>query len=460
MTKLEAHWNTQKTQIYSDATIAVEEVLRGNEIGNQVVIRHLGGEVEDLGQMVSHEPQFTSGERVKIYLKLCEDGKFSVIAGNRGKISLSYQNVEREEIRKNQIINMKTAASLSTSQVYYAYTGIHWSDSSLPVQYYINEKGTPGCTREFEAVQRSFQTWEDDPGSYIDYTYMGKTTRQGGIKDGYNVVSWGSLPEGIHAHTTCWYNITTFHLTEFDIVFNNYDTWSTTGARGKIDVQAVCTHEIGHTLNLQDLYAPECSEQTMYGYGNAGETFQRTLEAGDIAGVRFIYPISTSSATIYPKADAYVDSEHPTSNYGATEYLDVRNAYDSAYRISYLKFNLASIPSEVTLQSAVLQVYSWYLYPFPNKIGVHYSNNTTWSESEITWNNRPSYKSTSESTQTIEKANYWYTWDITTIVQTSNIELTIILSTEETKYLFGTSFSSINNSTSNKPRLNIIYAYS
>jgi hypothetical protein len=49
--------------------------------------------------------------------------------------------------------------------------------------------------------------------------------------------------------------------------------------------KVVLLHEVGHTLHLKDLYAPECSELTMYSYGAYGETKKRTLDVGDIAGV-------------------------------------------------------------------------------------------------------------------------------------------------------------------------------
>ena len=94
--KIESNWNPQKTQIYSDATISVEEVLRGDDVSNQVVVQYLGGEVEGLGQIVSSEASFTLGERVEVYLTTCQEGKFSVVAGDRGKISLSSQNIESE----------------------------------------------------------------------------------------------------------------------------------------------------------------------------------------------------------------------------------------------------------------------------------------------------------------------------------------------------------------------------
>jgi len=460
VTKIESQWDTQKTNICSDVTIIVEEALRGTEIDNQIVIRHLGGEVEGLGQIVSHEPRFMLGERVKVYLTQWEDGKFSVVAGDRGKTSLSVrQNSGSEVMNEKQIICQKTMSSLDSSPVYFSYSGIHWSNSIMPIRYYINQNGTADCTGEFEAVQNSFQTWEDDTGSYIDYTYMGTTTRQGDTYDGYNVVSWGSLNPGTGAQCTIWYNESTLLIIECDLVFNDYYTWSSTGETGKLDIQDIGTHEAGHSLMLDDLYSPECSELTMYGYAEFGETKKRTLEAGDIAGIRFIYPVSSSSATIYPEADSYVDSEYPTLNYGGSSYLYVRNTYDSVYRISYIRFNFTSIPSGAVIQSAVLQVYNLYLCSASTKIGVHQSSNTTWSEFGIIWNNKPTYESLSVSNQTVVTANCSYTWDITSIVQSSisSGKLTAVLKTEATGNLNISFYSGDHGSATERPRLSVMY---
>ncbi len=79
-------------------------------------------------------------------------------------------------------------------------------------------------------------------------------------------------------------------LVEWDMVFDDVDfDWSATGEAGKMDFENIATHELGHAVGLGDLYNSECSEQTMYGYADYGETKKRTLEAGDIAGVQKLY---------------------------------------------------------------------------------------------------------------------------------------------------------------------------
>jgi hypothetical protein len=79
-------------------------------------------------------------------------------------------------------------------------------------------------------------------------------------------------------------------LVEWDQVYDQVDyDWSMTGEPGKMDFENIATHELGHSVGLDDLYDDKCGEQTMYGYADYGETKKRTLESGDITGVSELY---------------------------------------------------------------------------------------------------------------------------------------------------------------------------
>lgn len=79
-------------------------------------------------------------------------------------------------------------------------------------------------------------------------------------------------------------------LVEWDQVYDDVDyDWSAAGEPSKMDFENIATHELGHSVGLGDLYTEECSEQTMYGYASYGETKKRTLESGDITGIRKLY---------------------------------------------------------------------------------------------------------------------------------------------------------------------------
>jgi hypothetical protein len=94
--------------------------------------------------------------------------------------------------------------------------------------------------------------------------------------------------DGVIAVTYIWYNPGTKFAIESDI-FDDDFVWSLTGDPLKMDFQNIATHEMEHTLGLSDLYTSSCSEVTMYGYSDYGETAKRTLELPDITGIQILY---------------------------------------------------------------------------------------------------------------------------------------------------------------------------
>ena len=66
--KQKSSWNKDKTRIYTQATLQVDEYLKGNS-GNSVVVTYPGGEVGDVGELYTHMPRFTNDENVLVFLK-------------------------------------------------------------------------------------------------------------------------------------------------------------------------------------------------------------------------------------------------------------------------------------------------------------------------------------------------------------------------------------------------------
>jgi len=169
---------------------------------------------------------------------------------------------------------------------------------SLPnPTFYVNSNGTTDTDGEFTAIQNSLITWSSVTNSNLLFIYGGTTPRTPTISDGYNDIGWieSNWPYDatvIGANTYSFDGFPSSNLLfESDIRFNgvNY-TWTTAGQTGRMDVQNIATHELGHALNLQDLYGTADAEKTMYGQSGYNETKQRTLEPGDIMGVVYLYP--------------------------------------------------------------------------------------------------------------------------------------------------------------------------
>jgi hypothetical protein len=125
-----------------------------------------------------------------------------------------------------------------------------------------------------------------------------------------NEIIWTDLPEGIIGQAA----IRTIggKIYECDIKFNSTYRWSTVLPTPKdaMDVHSVALHELGHWLNLRDLYGnvsgyPTDTDKIMYGYGGYG-TQKRMLTFYDSQGLRYIYPgEKPCSAALYLSDAAY-----------------------------------------------------------------------------------------------------------------------------------------------------------
>lgn len=189
----------------------------------------------------------------------------------------------------------------------YRYTGIHWPYTAFPVHYTIDPTNPSSlATSDVEnAINTAFTTWsaaDTTPAVVVTYQYDGQATAPAdplAAADGKNTISWRSLGAslpGAIAVTAIWYHKDKGNklIDETDTILNSDLTWSVNspGATGfsSFDVQNIATHETGHWLLLNDLYARKDSELTMYGYGDIGETKKDTLGIGDTLGINAIYP--------------------------------------------------------------------------------------------------------------------------------------------------------------------------
>ncbi len=87
--KQKSSWNKNKTRIYTEATLQVDEYLKGNNNGNSIIVTYAGGEVGDVGELYTHMPRFANNEDVLVFLKKDEKGTgFKVFKGENGKINI------------------------------------------------------------------------------------------------------------------------------------------------------------------------------------------------------------------------------------------------------------------------------------------------------------------------------------------------------------------------------------
>ncbi len=121
-------------------------------------------------------------------------------------------------------------------------------------------------------------------------------------------------------------------------------------------------------------------------------------------------------------ADSQVVEGYPTSNSGSktSMYLGAGSSTYGAERI-YVKFELdGELPAGVTITSATLLLYCYGADSSTSADATAHAVEGEWTEDAITWDAQPTYSSTAISTQTLNAGDdyRWYTWDVTSHVQT------------------------------------------
>jgi len=125
----------------------------------------------------------------------------------------------------------------------------------------------------------------------------------------------------------------------------------------------------------------------------------------------------TSQLTVAAVADARVLEANPNTNYGTLGRLDV----DSPGEQSYLRFNVSGVTGAV--QSATLRL---FVTNGSSNAPSLYATDNNWTETSITWNNRP--PATSGVIANVDSApvNTWAEYDVTALV-TGNGAFNVVL---------------------------------
>ena len=124
----------------------------------------------------------------------------------------------------------------------------------------------------------------------------------------------------------------------------------------------------------------------------------------------------TTTRTLSSVADSYVGSHSSAAkNFGSTGELMVKAAAPDAYnRHAYYKFDLTSLTN---ITSAKLRLFGRLISDVAADAvttGVFGASDAAWTESGITWNNKPSSGSTALATTRVTAgAARWYEWDLT-----------------------------------------------
>ncbi len=163
-----------------------------------------------------------------------------------------------------------------------------------------------------------------------------------------------------------------------------------------------------------------------------------------------------TQAQITPLGDSFTNTADPTTNYGANILLNV----DGAKAITYIQFNLASIPATATINQATLKLYVNSVTT-AGSFNVDYVNGS-WAETTIDASNAPGLGTTIASNVDVTTAdkNQYILINVTSAVQAwlsgSEANDGIALVANST---FNATFDSKENTTTSHPaELDIAYA--
>ncbi len=177
----------------------------------------------------------------------------------------------------------------------YISNGAKWKSEE---NWGVSTDGIP-VTGATDILQTAASQWEiADPagnaifGSY-DSNIVVDASSIGNSVNGVNEVAFGDIASnGVIAATWVWSTSgspSQRQIVEWDQIYDTKDfSWSNSGESGKMDLQNIATHEIGHAAGMGHP-SNSCTEETMYAYASNGETKKRDLNTGDIAGINKLY---------------------------------------------------------------------------------------------------------------------------------------------------------------------------
>jgi hypothetical protein len=270
---------------WEDGIIVTRSVVEGND--GRVVVRHLGGAIDGIGQIAFGDAWLSVGEGVRLALEW--SGEWGVAGGEHGKAVAA--------VDESYYVRTTTRSANPPCGGDEAHP-LYWDQVTVP--YVLDAAGSDDLTQAetFATLRASFATWEAIECSYLSFREAGVVT---GVAIGYdqggsnhNAVKFVEAgwpgPRTAIALTLNTFECATGRIVDADIIFNGQEFRFTTTGGAAMDLENTATHEVGHLVGFDHTPDPE---STMFDGAREGETLKRDLTADDVAGMCDVYALGS-----------------------------------------------------------------------------------------------------------------------------------------------------------------------